>query len=83
MLNSPLLLNYLCLGARVDHRRVYSHILAKVCAAAMAIGLVKNKAEKMVFVYSKKNPIKFSSLFAHYELPLNSFCQHCANQILT
>jgi len=48
--NSPLLLNCLCFGARfsarvkVNHRRVYSRILAKVCAVAMATGLVKNKA---------------------------------------
>ena len=28
----------------VNHRKVYSRILAKVCAAAMATGLVKNKA---------------------------------------
>ena len=38
----------------VNHRRVYSRILVKVCAVAMATGLVKNKAEKMVFVYLKK-----------------------------
>jgi len=29
---------------KVNHRRVYSHILAKVSAVAMAMGLVKNKA---------------------------------------
>ena len=29
---------------KVNHRRVYSHILAKVCAVAMATGLVKNKS---------------------------------------
>jgi len=48
--NSPLLLKYLCFGARffarvnVNHRRVYSRILAKVCAVAMATGRVENKA---------------------------------------
>ena len=48
--NSPLLLSCLCFGARlfarvkVNHRKVYSRILAKVCAVAMATGLVKNKA---------------------------------------
>ena len=45
---------YLCLGThffarvKVNHRRVKSHILAEVCAVAMAVGLVKNKAQKMV-----------------------------------
>ena len=29
---------------KFNHRRVYSHILAKVCAVAMAMGLVKKKA---------------------------------------
>jgi len=60
MPNSPLLLGYLCFGARffarvkVNHRKVYSRILAKVCAVTMATGLVKNKTQKMVFVYFKK-----------------------------
>ena len=50
MPNSPLLLNYLCIGARVfarvkvNYRSIYSRILAKMCAVAMAMGLVKNKA---------------------------------------
>ena len=50
MPNSPLLLNYLRFGTRffarvkVNHRRVYSRILVKVCAVAMTTGLVKNKA---------------------------------------
>jgi len=39
---------------KVNHRRVYSRILVKVCAVAMAMGLVKNKAYKMVFVYLRK-----------------------------
>ena len=50
--NSPLLLNYLCFGAhfllelrlKVNYRRIYSRIFFKVCAVAMATGLVKNKA---------------------------------------
>ena len=29
---------------KVNHRRVYSCILVKVCVVAMATGLVKNKA---------------------------------------
>ena len=39
---------------KVNQRKVYSRILAEVCAVAMATGLVKNKAQKMVFVYLKK-----------------------------
>ena len=38
----------------VNHSRVYSRILVKVCAVAMLMGLVKNKAKKMVFVYLRK-----------------------------
>ena len=50
MPNSPLLLNYLRFGVRffatvkVNHRRIFSRILARVCAVAMATELVKNKA---------------------------------------
>jgi len=51
--NSPLLLKYLCFGTRflharvkVNHRSVYSHILVKARAIAMATGLVKNKDYK-------------------------------------
>ena len=50
MPNSPLLLNNLCFGTcffarvKVNHRSVYSRILAKVCAVAMATRLVKNRA---------------------------------------
>ena len=48
--NSPLLLNYYMIWhpffarVKVNHGRVYSRILVKVCAVAMAMGLVKNKA---------------------------------------
>ena len=38
---------------KVNHRSIYSRILARVCAVAMAMELVKNKAYKMVFVYLK------------------------------
>ena len=38
----------------------------------------------MVFVYFKKNPVvRLFPSFAHYELTLNPFCQHCSNKILT
>ena len=40
---------------KVSHRRVYSRILAKLSAVAMAKGLVKDKVYKMVFVYLKKS----------------------------
>jgi len=52
MPNSPLLLNYLMLWhpffarVKVNHRRVYSRILAKVCAVAMAMGWVKTRLKK-------------------------------------
>ena len=39
---------------KVNHRSIYSPILARVCAVAMATELVKNKAYKMFFVYLKK-----------------------------
>ena len=29
---------------KVDYRSIYSHILTRVCAVPMAMGLVKNKA---------------------------------------
>ena len=50
MPNSPLLSNHLCFGARffarvkVIHRSIYSRILVRVCAVAMATVLVKNEA---------------------------------------
>ena len=39
---------------KVNYRSIYSRILTRVCAVAMATGLVKNKAQKMVFVHLKK-----------------------------
>ena len=39
---------------KVNYRSIYSRILTKVCAVAMATVLVKNKAQKMVFVHLKK-----------------------------
>ena len=56
MPNSPFLLNYLCFGstsffarAKLNQRNIYSRILARVCAVAMATKLVKNKAYKSEF----------------------------------
>ena len=63
---------------KVNHRSIYSRILARVCDVAMVMELIKNKAYKMVFVYLKKNPVvRLFSLFAHYKLTLNPLCQHC------
>ena len=39
---------------KVNHRRVYSCILVKVCAVAMATELVKKKAKEMFFAYLRK-----------------------------
>ena len=57
MPNSPLLLNYLCFGAHflqeirliIYYRSIYSRILTRVCAVAMATGLVKNQGKIIVF----------------------------------
>jgi len=69
---------------KFNHRKVYSCILVKVCAVATAMGLVKNKALKMVFVYLKKNlVVGFFSSFALYELTRNPLRQHCCNKIVT
>ena len=51
---------------KVNHRTVYSRTLVKVCAVAMATGLVKTRLKKMVFVYLKK---KIQSLDFFHCLP--------------
>ena len=69
---------------KINYRSIYSRILTRVRAVAMATGLAKNKALTMGFVYFKKNPVvRLFSSFAHYELTLNPFCQHCSNKSLT
>ena len=41
---------------KVNYRSIYSRILARVCAVAIAMGLVKNKAYMIMgFVYFKKS----------------------------
>ena len=66
---------------KTNYRSIYSRILTKGHAVAMATGLVKNKAGFSLF---RKNPVvRLFSSFAHYELTLNPFCQHCSNKILT
>jgi len=43
--NTPLLLNHLCFGARfLQESKLTTEYLIKMCAVAMATGLVKNKA---------------------------------------
>ena len=61
MLNSPLLLNYLNFGASflqesMLNTEVFILVFcpARVCAVAMAMELIKNKAYKMVFACFKK-----------------------------
>ena len=75
MPNSPITFKHLMIWCpffarvEVNHIRVYSRILVKVCAVAMVMGLVKNKAEKNGFSLFKKNPVvRFSSSLAHYKL---------------
>ena len=87
MPNLPQLLNHFCFGARffarvkVNSRSIYSCILARACAVAMATGLVKTRLKKC-FLFIQKNPVvRLFSFFAHYELTLNPFCQHCSNKI--
>ena len=72
MPNSPFLLNYFTLLWRqffardkVNHRSIYSRILARVWAVAMATELVKYKAYKMVFVHLKE----IQSLDCFHRLP--------------
>ena len=43
--------------------KVYSRIVATVCGCAMAMGLFKNKALKMFFVYLKE--IQYLDFFHH------------------
>ena len=71
--NSPELSNYLCFGSHFWQESrltkeifILTCILTRACAVTMAMGLVKNKAEIMVFVYLKKNPVvRLFSHFAH------------------
>ena len=39
---------------KINCRSIYSRTLTRVCAVAMATGLVKNKAQIIVFVYLKE-----------------------------
>ena len=68
---------------KINYSSTYSRILARVCAVAMATGLVKTRLKKW-FLFILKNPVvRLFSFFAHYELTLNPFCQPCSNKILT
>ena len=53
------------------------------CCHAGQQGWLKTRLKKWV-LFIKKNPgVRLFSSFAHYELTLNPFCQHCSNKILT
>ena len=88
MPNSPLLLNYLCFGVRfLQESRLTSEgfILAfwlRCVLLPWQRGWLKTRLKNGFCVF-KKNPVRFFSSFAHYELTLNPFCQHCSNKILT
>ena len=64
-----------------NERSIYSRIFIRERAVAMAMGLVKNKALIMVFGYLNKiQSLDCFLSFAHYELTLNPFCQHCSKK---
>ena len=42
---------------KVDYRSIYSHILTRVCAVAMAMGLVKKQGLNNGFCLFKKDPV--------------------------
>ena len=69
---------------KINYRSIYSRILTRVHAVAMAMGLVKKQGLNNGFCLFKKYPVvRLFSSFAHYELTLIPFCQHCSNKILT
>ena len=67
----------------VNHRSIYSRILAKACAVAVRTGLVKEGLKNGLCLFKKHPFVRYFSSLAQYELTLNSFCQHCSNKILT
>ena len=69
--------------AKINYRSSNSHLLTRVRAVAMATGLVKKQGLNNGFCLFKKNPVvRLFSSFAHKELTLNPFYQHCSNNIL-
>ena len=85
MSNSPLLSNYLCFDARFLQE---SRLTTKVFILALWLGCVllpwqrdwlKTRRNKWFLFILKKSVVRFFSSFAHYELTLNPFCQHCSN----
>ena len=62
-----MLANPFSVRLKVNLRRVYSRILAKVYDVAMATGVVKIKAYKMVLFIQNKSNRQIFSLFAHHE----------------
>ena len=89
MPNSPLLLNYLRFGARFLQE---SRLTTGVFILAFWLGCVllpwqriwlKTRLIKWFLLFKKNPVVTLFSSFAHYELTLNPFCQHCSNKILT
>ena len=68
---------------KANHGGINSRILAGVCDVAIATGLVKNKANNVFCLFKKDLVVRLFPSFAHYELILNPFSQHCSNKILT
>jgi len=89
MPNSPLLLNYLCFGARFWQE---SRITTEAFILAFWLRCVllpwqqhwlKTRLKKWICLFKKNPVVRFFSSFAHYELTLTPFCQHSSNKILT
>jgi len=89
MFNSPLLLSYLCFGARfLQESRLTTEkfILAFWLRCVMLPwqwGWLKTRLKKWFCLFKKNPVVRFFSSFAHYKLTLNPFWQHCSNKILT
>ena len=84
MPNTPLLLNYFCFGVRFLQEPI---LASEVFILAFWLGCVLlpwQQGLKNGFCLFAKNPVvRLFSLFAHYELTLNPFCQHYSNNIMT
>ena len=89
MLNSPLLLNYLCFGA---HFLQVLRLTTKVFILAFWLRCMllpwqrdwlKTRLKKWFLLIKEKAVVRFFSSFAHYDLKLNPLCQPCFHKILT
>ena len=57
---------------KVNHRRLYSRTLAKMCTVAMATGLVKKQGLQMVFVYLKRTVVRFFFVICPLRIDIQS-----------